>query len=127
MIVKNEENTIERCINSVKDIVDEIIIVDTGSTDNTLSILNKLNITPYKFNWTNNFSSARNYSFSKATKDYILWLDADDILSPNDLNKFKSLKSTLTEDIDSVSMNYILSTNSQNEPIFILGYVLIQC
>lgn len=120
MIVKNEESTIERCINSVKDIVDEIIIVDTGSTDNTLPLLNKLNITPYKFNWVNDFSLARNYSFSKATKDYILWLDADDILNPNDLNKFKTLKSTLTEDIDSVSMNYILSTNSQNEPTFIL-------
>lgn len=117
MIVKNEEDTIARCINSVKDIVDEIIIVDTGSTDNTLKILKNLNIVPYRFEWINDFSAARNFSFSKATKDYILWLDADDVLNPDDIELFKNLKNTLTPDIDAVSMNYVLTTNEQGEVI----------
>jgi len=115
MIVKNEEDTIYRCIDSVKDIVDEIIIVDTGSTDNTIQILKSLDIIPYQFKWINDFSSARNFSFSKATKDYILWLDADDILNPDDIEKFKILKSTITNDVDAVSMNYVLSTNEHGE------------
>ena len=78
MIVKNEEDTIARCINSVKDIVDEIIIVDTGSTDNTLKILKNLNIVPYRFEWINDFSAARNYAINAATGDWILFLDADE-------------------------------------------------
>ena len=112
MIVKNEEDTIARCINSVKDIVDEIIIVDTGSTDNTLKILKNLNIVPYRFEWINDFSAARNFSFSKATKDYILWLDADDILNPDDIELFKNLKNTLTPDIDAVSFIYLSGTGA---------------
>ena len=81
MIVKNENLVLENCLNSVKDLVDEIIIVDTGSTDNTKEIAKKYTDKIYDFKWVDDFSKARNYSFSKATKDYILWLDADDYLA----------------------------------------------
>lgn len=114
MIVKNEESVLETCLSSVKNIVDEIIIVDTGSTDNTKSIAKKFNTKFYDFEWCNDFAKARNYSFSHATKDYILWLDADDILPEKDVEKLKNLKCTLNESIDSVTMIYSLIRNEKN-------------
>ena len=70
MIVKNEEAVLARCLESVKDVVDEIIIVDTGSTDKTKQIAYRYTQNVYDFEWIDDFSAARNYSFSKATKDY---------------------------------------------------------
>ena len=81
MIVKNEEKVLARCLESVKDIVDEIIIVDTGSNDKTKEIAYRYTQNVYDFEWAQDFSAARNYSFSKATKDYQMWLDADDIIT----------------------------------------------
>lgn len=79
MIVRDEEIHINRCIDSVKSIVDEIVIVDTGSTDSTLNILNMYSdIKLFHFKWCDDFSSARNYSIEQATGDYILVLDADE-------------------------------------------------
>lgn len=81
MIVKNEEATIERCLESVKDLVDEIVIVDTGSTDKTISIIkNYPNIFLYHFNWCDHFASARNFSIDKTSGDYVLVLDADEYI-----------------------------------------------
>lgn len=117
MIVKNEEDVLARCINSVKSLVDEVIIVDTGSTDNTISISKNLGAKVYNFQWVDDFASARNYAFSKATKEYILWLDADDIFNPKDIDKFKELKSTLDPSIDSVTMNYVLTQGTNGESI----------
>ena len=106
MIVKNEENTIERCLESVKDIADEIIIVDTGSTDKTKEITKRFTSQIYDFQWIDDFSAARNFSFSMATKEYVLWLDADDILLHEDLEKFRLLKESLRPSVDSVTMLY---------------------
>ena len=71
MIIKNEGKVLSRCLDSIKDLVDEIIIIDTGSTDNTKTIASNYTDKIYDFEWNDNFSAARNYSFSKATKDYI--------------------------------------------------------
>ena len=87
MIVRNEEEVIERCLKSICDLVDEIIIVDSGSTDKTKQIVSKYTDKIYDFEWVNDFAKARNYSFSKATKDYILWLDADDVILEEDRKK----------------------------------------
>ncbi|MCI1946304.1 glycosyltransferase [Clostridium luticellarii] len=106
MIVKNESNTIRRCLSSVKNMVDEIIIVDTGSSDNTKDICREFTDKIYDFKWIDNFSAARNFSFAKATKDYILWLDADDILLPEDIEKFKAMKKSFDTSLDSVTMKY---------------------
>lgn len=111
MIVKNEESVIARCLDSVKDLVDEINIVDTGSTDNTKGIVQQYTNRVFDFNWIDNFAAARNFSFQQATKDYILWLDADDVLTIEEHEKFKSLKNTLGPETDAVSMNYYLSFN----------------
>lgn len=106
MIVKDEEQVIGRALDSVKDIVDEIIIVDTGSTDRTKEIVREYTTEVYDFPWINDFSAARNFAFSKATKDYILWLDADDVILKEDRMKFKELKQTLAPSVDVVMMKY---------------------
>ncbi|WP_091013016.1 MULTISPECIES: glycosyltransferase [Paenibacillus] len=80
MIVKNEEQVLGRCLESVKDVVNEIIIVDTGSTDKTLDIARKYTEKIYSFEWVNDFSAARNESLRYATSDFILVLDADEYL-----------------------------------------------
>ena len=89
---KDEEQTIARCLESIKGIADEIIIVDTGSTDATKEIVQKYDAKIYDFKWIEDFSAARNFAFSKATKEYILWLDADDIIATEDGKKFLQLK-----------------------------------
>ena len=100
MIVKNEESVLARCLESIKDIVDEIIIVETGSTDNTKKIAYQYTQKVYDFPWENDFSLARNYSFSKATKEYQLWLDADDIITQENKEKILKLKKELNPNVD---------------------------
>lgn len=116
MILKNEEDTIERCLTSVQDIVDEIIIIDTGSTDRTKELCQKFTPHIHDFQWIEDFAAARNYSFSKATKEYILWLDADDVLLPEDVEKLVSLKETLDPSVDSVTFLYNVGFDEFGKP-----------
>jgi len=106
MIVKNEEAVLARCLDSIADLMDEIIIVDTGSTDRTKEIASKYTDQIYDFIWTGNFSDARNFSFSKATKDYIYCADADEVLDEENHKKFLILKKGLLPEIDIVQMYY---------------------
>lgn len=94
MIVKNEEKNIKRCLDSIESIADEIIIVDTGSNDETLNICSSYNAKVINHKWNNDFSEARNVSLEYATKDYILFLDADEEISKEDLEKLKALLSS---------------------------------
>lgn len=119
MIVKNEEAVLDTCLNSIKDLVDEIIIVDTGSTDKTKEIAKKYTDKIYDFKWVDDFSKARNYSFSKATKDYIMWLDADDYLPKEEKPKFKKLKESLDGKVDMYTMIYIYSQDQNGLPTYI--------
>lgn len=80
MIVKNENQNLKKCLSKVKPIVDEIIIVDTGSTDNTKIIALEFTKKVYDFKWCNDFSIARNFSISKATNEWVLVLDADEFV-----------------------------------------------
>ena len=91
MIVKNEESCLEKCLTAVKDLVDEIIIVDTGSTDKTLEISQRFTDKTFFFEWCNDFSAARNFSLTKATKEWILFLDADEILAKDDHTAIRKL------------------------------------
>lgn len=106
MIVKNEEDVISRCLESVADLVDEIIIVDTGSTDRTKELAAAFTDRIYDFPWIDDFAAARNYAFDQATMDYCMWLDADDILLPQDRQIFQQVKNDLTQDINVVMMKY---------------------
>ncbi|MGQ3735111.1 glycosyltransferase [Bacillus sp. FDAARGOS_1420] len=118
MIVKDEEQTIARCLDSIKDVVEEIIIVDTGSTDITKEIAKRYKAKIYDFKWINDFSAARNFAFSKATKKYILWLDADDVIAEEDQKRFLQLKHTLDASIDAVSMKYYLTFDTEGNPTY---------
>ena len=91
MIVKNEEKYLGQCLNSVKEIVNEVIITDTGSTDKTKEIAKKFKAKIFDFKWNDDFSEARNESLKHATKDWILVLDADEIINRDDLEKIKEI------------------------------------
>ena len=106
MIVRNEEDVLDRCLRSVSDLVDEIILVDTGSTDRTKEIAAAYTEKLYEFSWIDDFAAARNFSFSQATCDYCMWLDADDILAEPDRQKFAVLKAGLTPAVDVVMLRY---------------------
>lgn len=118
MIVKNEEEVLHQCLSSVKDLCDEIIIVDTGSTDKTKEIAKEFTDKVIDFKWIDDFSAARNFAFSHATKDYILWIDADDILLVEDQEKFKLLKENLDPIYNSYSMRYNLTFDGDGNPNF---------
>lgn len=117
MIIKDEEEVLARCLECVSKIVDEIIIVDTGSSDSSKEIAKKYTKYVYDFVWTDNFSEARNFSFSKATKDYIMWLDADDILSEKDQVNLLNLKQVLNPQIDVIYMKYNMMSNEKKREI----------
>lgn len=106
MIVKNEEQVLARCLDSIKDLMDEIIIVDTGSTDKTKEIARKYTDKIYDFEWIDDFSAARNESFKYATMDYIYVADADEVLDEENRRRFKLLKEAMLPEIDIVQMYY---------------------
>lgn len=106
MIVKNEEKILARCLNSVADLCDEIIIVDTGSTDRTKEIAQKYTDRIYDFQWIDDFSAARNYAFSKATREYIYSADADEVLDEENRQRFRALKEAMLPEIEIVQMKY---------------------
>ncbi|MGF1673726.1 MAG: glycosyltransferase [Rivularia sp. (in: cyanobacteria)] len=82
MIVKNEESTLSKCLSSAKKFVNEIVILDTGSTDKTVSIAQGFGAKIHHFEWCNDFSAARNEALKYVTGDWILVLDADETLAP---------------------------------------------
>lgn len=106
MIMKNEEKVLARCLDSLKGIADEIIIVDTGSTDSSKQIASGYTDKIYDFEWIQDFSAARNYAFSKASMDYIYSADADEVLDEENRDRFIALKRTLPADVEIVQMNY---------------------
>lgn len=86
VIVKDENQTIRSCIESLQGAVDELVVVDTGSTDGTLDILRELGVPVLKFGWTGSFAEARNFALSHVKSDWVLWVDADEALNPDDLD-----------------------------------------
>ncbi len=106
MIVKNEEQVLARCLDSVADLMDEIIIVDTGSTDRTKEIAAHYTDLIYDFTWVDDFSVARNFAFSKAHMDYIYSADADEVLDEENHERYRILKENLLPEIEIVQMKY---------------------
>ena len=91
MIVRDEEENLAEMLGSVREAADEIIIVDTGSTDNTRAIAEEVGAKVLEFEWTDDFAAARNFSLSKATREWILVMDADEALAPGDAAALRSL------------------------------------
>ena len=106
MIVKNEEDVLRRCLDSLRGIWDELVIVDTGSTDATKEIAAEYTDKIYDFVWTGSFSDARNFAFSKAQMEYIYSADADEVLDEENRARFLALKETLLPEIEIVQMKY---------------------
>jgi GT2 family glycosyltransferase/tetratricopeptide (TPR) repeat protein len=112
MIVKDEEEYLPKCLASVRPLVDEMILVDTGSTDKTKEIATLFGAQLFSVAWTEDFSEARNFSLSKATGDWILVLDGDEFLSGKDCEKLKTVMAVRGEKraYSFVTRNYIQQT-----------------
>src|SRR5262245_15178936 len=91
MIVKNEEANLADCLGSVADLVDEIIVVDTGSTDATKEIAVRQGAQVFDFPWVDSFAAARNESLRHASKEWFFWLDADDRIEGANRDKLAKL------------------------------------
>lgn len=108
LIVKNEEKYLERCLKSLYEYVDEIIVTDTWSSDSTVQIAKKYTDNIYHFEWINDFSTARNYCQSHATWDYILWMDADEWFVNTDIIALKeAIKVHPETDIFSINIVHL--------------------
>ncbi|MEE0777183.1 MAG: glycosyltransferase family 2 protein [Bacillota bacterium] len=118
MIVKNESAVLGRCLDSVSDLVDEIIIVDTGSTDDTKSIAAQYTDKIFDFPWCDDFAAARNYAFSQGSCDYLFWLDADDVIEEKDRICFQQEKEKLEEGPHMVMMDYHVAFDENDNPTF---------
>lgn len=118
MIVRDEEDVLGRCLESAAELVDEIIIVDTGSKDRTKEIARSFTDKIYDFAWIDDFAAARNRAFSYADCDFCMWLDADDVIAPADREKFRALKESLDGGVDVVMMPYYTGFDSQGRVTF---------
>lgn len=106
MIVRDEEEVLARCLDSIRDVVDEIVIVDTGSVDATKEIAAGYTDKVYEFPWQEDFSLARNFALDHGKMDFLLWMDADDVLPESSREKLKQLKQSLQYDTNLVMMPY---------------------
>lgn len=118
LIVKNEETNLERCLKSIDPIVDEIIVVDTGSTDKTIDIAKSFSKTKlYQYTWNDHFAEARNISLQCALSDWIIVVDGDEYVSPNDYETIiRSLDNQMVDGYYIVTYNY---TNNYTKTDFV--------
>lgn len=106
MIVKNEERVLARCLDSLAGLADEIVIADTGSTDETKTIAVRYGAKVFDFAWDGDFAAARNFAFSKASMEYIYSADADEVIDAENRRKFLLLKQGLSPETEIVQMRY---------------------
>ncbi|MBX3043441.1 MAG: glycosyltransferase [Candidatus Kapabacteria bacterium] len=116
-IVKNEENSLPKSIASIKNVADEIIVVDTGSTDNTIETAKQLGAKVYYFDWINDYSAARNISIKHATSKWILYLDADERITEESKNLIRKTILEASEEtgglICEINSNYIMDDGTE--------------
>jgi glycosyltransferase involved in cell wall biosynthesis len=98
MIVRNEEANLPRCLESVRGLFDEIVVVDTGSTDRTKALALEQGARVCEFGWVDDFAAARNAALDHATGDYVFWLDADDVMDAAEREKLGELIKRLERD-----------------------------
>ncbi len=117
LIVKNEEEVIERALSRIILFADEIVVVDTGSNDKTVEIARRFTDKIYHFKWVDDFSKARNFAFSKASCDYLMWLDADDYITDENVQKILKLKNSNSTN-DTYMFKYSCYEKGSKEPYF---------
>lgn len=114
VIAKNEEKNVKRFLDSVEGCFDQIVFVDTGSTDKTVEIASQMGCEIHHFAWVNDFSAARNFAFSKVTSDFVCWFDLDDVLS--DKAAFKQWRDYAMEFGDIWFANYHYAFDGRGMP-----------
>ena len=117
LIVKDEEAVLARCLNCVRPFADEIVIVDTGSADATAEIARQFTDKVYFYDWCDDFAAARNFSFSKAEKDLVMWLDADDVITSENAEKILHIKDEM-KDYDMAFLPYAAAFDGE-EPTLV--------
>ena len=115
MIVKNESEVLERVLENAKIFADEIVIVDTGSNDNTVEIAKKFTDKVYSYEWNDDFSAARNYALSKVISDYWMWLDADDIVPQETAKSIAEFITQADGSVDFVMLPYTVSMTQDGD------------
>ena len=106
LIVKDEARVLGRCLSAAVQFADELIVLDTGSKDRSREIAGEYTNLVFSEPWQNSFAKARNFAASKARCDYVMWLDADDVMHPGEIRKLIELKARLTPETDVVFMTY---------------------
>jgi len=119
MIIKDEEKYLARCLASVKPIVDEMIVVDTGSTDQSKDIAIAFGAKVFDYEWQNDFAEARNYSISKASGEWILILDGDEVISTKDHEHFRKI----VQKTPRAPIAYSIFTRNYNKLANIVGWM----
>lgn len=112
LIVKNESAVLTQCLESVAAIADEIVVCDTGSTDDTVEVARRLGAQVHTIPWENDFAKARNASIARATGDWLLHMDADEVLDPLDAPALREIVDT-NSDADAVE---VILANYCNDP-----------
>jgi len=125
VITKNEESNIAKCINSLKNVADEIVLVDTGSEDNTIQIAKELGASVYSHTWENDFSKARNKALEHATGDWIIFLDADEYFSEDSIPKVRLVIQNVdsNQNIEGIQCE-LININPDNNKLLDSSHVL---
>ena len=112
MIVRDEERNLPNCLESVRGLFDEIVVVDTGSTDRTKEIAASFGARVVDFTWTDDFAAARNVALDQATGDYTLWLYADEVIEPSHRKNLETLLAQLQPtDMDTYVLRCVCDTS----------------
>ena len=116
LIAKNEERTIGRCLRSIQGAVDDIVVVDTGSTDATRTIAAEHGARVVDWPWRDDFAAARQHAFDLATGDWVIWLDADDVVVGAE--RIREVVAAASPDVAGFYWRYILARDGQGKPTF---------
>ncbi len=117
LIVKDEEKTLAKCVMSYAGLFDELVIVDTGSSDGTKQIARKLGAAIYDFTWHNDFSAARNFCLSKVKMPWVMMVDADDFIKPEVRDRLHLFLKKISADIDIICLPYLFPTESNSSVV----------
>jgi glycosyltransferase involved in cell wall biosynthesis len=116
MIVKNEELVLARCLDAVREYVDEIVVADTGSTDRTIAIAQSKGARVVHFPWVDDFSTARQFAFDQATAEWVFWLDADDLVQGAE--RIRPVLASASDDIGVFQWKYVIGRNPDGSPAY---------
>lgn len=125
MIAKNEEKTIARCINSYIDLVDEVVVIDTGSTDDTISIAKELGAKVFHFTWNDHFAEAKNFALSKVKGDWVIFLDADEYFAANMARNIRPLIKRLDKTFNAIACKMINIDDADGSFVDVITHVRI--